>query len=232
MELKQREEKENEVSDEIKEKIIYMKIKYKMTPTALMYKFDISLNQVKNILYNAKYKKYRADYNERIKNGVMIDKRAQAMFSDEQMVEMIELRNNGATYQKIAKLYNCTMTTVRNYIIRYRNMNKIAKEEVFTNAEMAEMHRLRTMKFTYVDIAEYFKTDPSLARYYIMKYIKKKNIDINTTKIHKPKYSEEEIEELIKLREKGLSYKKIAKAVNGNASTVMLYIKKYYKNKV
>ena len=65
-----------------------------------------------------------------------------------------------------------------------------------------------------------------------MKYIKKKNINIKTTKKNKPKYSEEEIEELIKLREKGLSYKKIAKAVNGNASTVMLYIKKYYKNKV
>ena len=71
MELK--EKVENEVDEEIKQKIVYMNLKYKMTPVALMDKFNISLNQIRNILYNSKYRKYRADYNSRIGNGIMLD---------------------------------------------------------------------------------------------------------------------------------------------------------------
>ena len=230
MELK--EKVENEVDEEIKQKIVYMNLKYKMTPTALMYKFNISLNQIRNILYNSKYRKYRADYNSRIGNGIMLDSKAKPMFTEEEIIKMIELRNNGATFQKIASLYKCTPTTARDYILRYKNMNNVyLKTETFTSEEIAEMYRLRLIKLTYVDIAEYFKTEPSIVRYYVMKHIKKKNIDVNKV-VSDKRYTEKQVEEMNELRKKGLSYAKIAKILGGNASTIILYLKEYNKNKL
>ena len=230
MELK--EKVENEVSEEIKQKIVYMNLKYKMTPVELMYKFNISLNQIRYILYNSKYRKYRADYNSRIGNGIMMNSKVKPMFTEEEIIKMIELRNNGVTFQKIASLYKCTATTARNYILRYTNMNKVhLKTETFTTEEIAEMYRLRSIKLTYVDIAEYFKTEPSIVRYYVMKYIKKKNIDVNKV-VSDKRYTEKQVEEMSELRKKGLSYAKIAKVLGGNASTIILYLKEYNKNKL
>ena len=117
--------KENKVSDELVRKMIYLHDKHGLNGAAIGRKFNLSATTVNYHLNKSRAGQYREAYKSYIKNGYSITRKA--IFTDEEIDEMIALKNKGMSYTAIAIKFSTSHSTARNYILRKLARDKVKK---------------------------------------------------------------------------------------------------------
>ena len=147
------------------------------------------------------------------------------------MEEVFNLRLKGMSYEKIAKQYGCSPSTVVCKLKEYCDLNGLDFPENPNRRDkvelpMEEIYELKTQGMTYDELSEKYNCNYSTILNRLKSYCEQNNLKIPKAKSG-PKQKTLSIEEIYKLKSQGMSYKKMAEKYNCTYVTIRRRLKEY-----
>lgn len=143
---------------------------------------------------------------------------------DAPLNEMLELRKQGVSYERLSNEYNCSSSTIKNRLTKYCEENdfKIPKKTVKHRSiglPMEEIYALKKRGFSYRKIAKQYECSHQLIKKRLTKYCEENSCEISEKVVY-PKLIELPIEEIYELIKQGASHNDLAREYGCSATTI------------
>lgn len=150
---------------------------------------------------------------------------------DAPLIEMLELRKQGISYERLSNEYNCSSSTIKNRLKKYCEENdfKIPKKTIKQESielPMEEIYTLKKHGFSYRKIARQYECSHQLIKKRLTKYCEENSYEI-PEKVVYPKLIELPIEKIYESINQGASYNDSAREYGCSAATIRKRLVEY-----